>query len=86
MILLRLLNLMFLLGLVICLAGAMAGLVVFAPFVGGAWLLTLLAIVGSEPDPHQPGSRPEPQPAVKSLRLAEKATRPLRGQADRSPA
>jgi hypothetical protein len=44
MLLLRLLNLMCLLGLVICLAGAMAGLIVFAPFAGGAWLLTLLAI------------------------------------------
>ena len=51
MFLLRLLNLLFLLGLVACLDGAMTGLVVFAPFVGGAWLLTLLATVGSEPGP-----------------------------------
>jgi hypothetical protein len=50
MILLRLLNLLLLLGLVVCLAGAMAGLIVFAPFVGGAWVLTLIAIVGSDPD------------------------------------
>ena len=49
MVLLRLLNLMFLLGLVACLAGAMAGLIVFAPFVGGAWFLTLIAITGSQP-------------------------------------
>jgi hypothetical protein len=47
MILLRILNLVLLLGLVVCLAGAMAGLIVFAPFVGGAWLLTLLATTGS---------------------------------------
>jgi hypothetical protein len=46
MFLLRLLNLLFLLGLVACLAGAMAGLIVFAPFVGGAWFLTLPAIAG----------------------------------------
>jgi hypothetical protein len=49
MVLLRLLNLMFLLGLVTCLAGAMAGLIVFAPFVGGAWFLTSIAISGCEP-------------------------------------
>lgn len=49
MVLLRLLNLLFLLGLVACLAGAMAGLIVFAPFVGGAWFFTLISIAGSEP-------------------------------------
>jgi hypothetical protein len=59
MILLRVLNLMFLLGLVARLAGAMAGLILFAPFVGGAWLLTLLAIVGS--DPKSAAARPRTQ-------------------------
>ena len=49
MILLRVVNLLFLLTLLGCLAGAMAGLIVFAPFVGGAWFLTLLAIAGNEP-------------------------------------
>jgi hypothetical protein len=49
MILLRVLNLLFLLVLVGCLAGAMAGLIVFAPFAAGAWLFSLLATVGSEP-------------------------------------
>ena len=44
MLLLRLLNLILLVSLVGCLAGAMAGMIVFAPFVGGAWFLTLLAI------------------------------------------
>jgi hypothetical protein len=57
MILLRLLNLLLLLGLVVCLAGAMAGLIVLAPFVGGAWLLTLIAIVGSDPDSRAPEPR-----------------------------
>ncbi len=56
MILLRVLNLI-LLGLVACLAGAMAGLILFAPFVGGAWLLTLARdrrirsrFAGTQPD------------------------------------
>ena len=61
MVILRLLNLMFLLGLVACLAGAMAGLIVFAPFVGGAWVLTLLAIVGSEPTSPTPSRPPHPR-------------------------
>ena len=64
MIVLRVLNLMFLLGLVVCLAGAMAGLIVFAPFVGGAWLLTLIAIVGLEPDSPTARTRFEPQAAM----------------------
>ena len=54
MILLRLFNLVFLLGLVACFAGALAGLIVFAPFVGVAWLLTLLAIAGFEPNSPAP--------------------------------
>src|SRR3954447_6800546 len=72
MILLRMLNLMFLLGLIACLAGAMAGLIVFAPFVGGAWFLTLLAIIGSEsssPAP-QPRAQPEREAAIASTRPA----------------
>ena len=83
MILLRVLNLMFLLGLVACLAGAMTGLIVFAPFVGGAWFLTLLAIVGSQPDSPAPrsGTQLEPRPATASHRLAAPAARsvPARG-------
>jgi hypothetical protein len=61
MVLLRLLNLMFLLGLVACLAGAMAGLIVLAPFVGGAWFLTLLAIVVSEPNSPAPSGALHPR-------------------------
>jgi hypothetical protein len=57
MFLLRILNPILLLSFVGCLAGAMAGLIVFAPFVGGAWLLTIIAIVGSEPTSPTP-SRP----------------------------
>jgi hypothetical protein len=45
---LRVLNLLLLLSLVGCIAGALAGLIVFAPFVGGAWLLTLVAIARFE--------------------------------------
>jgi len=87
MILLRVLNLMFLLGLVACLAGAMAGLILFAPFVGGAWLLTLLAIVGSEPKTAaaRPRTQLELEPAIQSKTLAAPATRSLPARAGRVP-
>ena len=86
MILLRLFNLMFILGLVACLAGAMAGLIVFAPFVGGAWLLTLLAIAGSEPNSpaSKPGTRLEPEHGIESRRLGDPAARSV--PASRVPA
>jgi len=63
MIFLRLLNLFLLLSLVGCLAGAMAGLIVFAPFVGGAWFLTLIAITGSDGGPTQAARRRQVMPA-----------------------
>jgi hypothetical protein len=88
MILLRVVNLMFLLGLVACLAGAMAGLIVFAPFVGGAWFLTLLAITGAEPHSLAPNPRTqhEPEPAIESRRLGHRAARPAPARAGRAPA
>src|SRR3954453_7525170 len=69
MILLRMLNLILLLGLVACLAGAMAGLIVFAPFFGGGWFLTLVGILGSE------SGSPAPQPRTRPERVA--ATEPV---------
>jgi hypothetical protein len=83
MILLRFVNLMFLLGLVACLAGAMAGLIVFAPFVGGAWFLTLLAITGTEPSSRAPRPRAqsEPDPVIESRRHGNSAARPAPARA-----
>jgi hypothetical protein len=77
MVLLRLRNLMFLLSLVGCLAGTMAGLIVFAPLVGGAWFLTLLATVGSEPSPPAPRTRLRPHRARDSSRHTNPAVRPV---------
>ena len=45
---LRIANIILLLALVACLAGALAGLIIFAPFVGGAWLLNLVALTSYE--------------------------------------
>jgi len=66
--LLRILNLILLVSLVGCLAGAMAGLIVFAPFVGGAWFLTLISIAGFEGSP--------PKPAPKARFDSQRATEP----------
>jgi hypothetical protein len=48
--LLRIANVVLLLALLGSLAGAMAGLIVLAPFVAGAWLLNLTALLGYEED------------------------------------
>jgi|tagenome__1003787_1003787.scaffolds.fasta_scaffold20778986_1 hypothetical protein len=70
MILLRLLNLVFLLGLVVCIAAAMSGLILLAPLMAGGWLLTLFAIVGSEPEPRTPKTQPSPETAGASQNTA----------------
>ena len=46
--LLRLVNVVLLLSLVACIAGALAGLIVFVPFLAGAWFLNAMALVGFE--------------------------------------
>jgi hypothetical protein len=82
MFLLRFLNLILLLSFVGCLAGAMAGLIVFAPFVGGAWFLTLIAIMGSDGNAPKPatGAQRDPQRATEPVRLVDSAmrSRPVR--------
>lgn len=46
--LLRIANILLIIGMIVCCAGALAGLIVLLPFVAGAWLLNLLALVGYE--------------------------------------
>jgi len=45
---LRTANIVLLLALVGCFAGALAGLIILAPFVAGAWLLNLVALLSYE--------------------------------------
>ncbi len=81
--LLRIANVVLLLALLGGLAGAMAGLIVVAPFVGGAWLLNLMALVGYEEDARPgwierghapvPGHGPEAVRAVPEFTRAESA-------------
>jgi hypothetical protein len=49
----RITNIFLLLAMVGCIAGALAGLIVLLPFVGGAWFLNLIALVS-----YQEHSRP----------------------------
>jgi hypothetical protein len=44
--LLRIANILLIIGMIACCAGALAGLIVLLPFVAGAWVLNLLALVG----------------------------------------
>ncbi len=48
--LLRLVNVILLVSLVVSILGAMAGLILFAPFLAGAWVLNAFALVGYEED------------------------------------
>ena len=53
----------------------MAGLIVFAPFVAGAWFLRLIAIAGSDGN--------APKPVARAQREPQRATEP--GQPVDSP-
>jgi hypothetical protein len=46
--LLRIANVFLLVGIIICCAGALAGLIVFLPFVAGGWALNLVGLLGYE--------------------------------------
>jgi hypothetical protein len=77
--LLRIANVVLLLALFGCLAGAMAGLIVVAPFVGGAWLLNLMALVGYEEDARpgwiERGHAPAPGHSPEAVRAVPEFTR-----------
>jgi uncharacterized SAM-binding protein YcdF (DUF218 family) len=70
--LLRLANVLLLLSLVGCLAGALAGLAVFVPFVAGAWALNLMALAAYEERGPAPVAEPVPVPG-RSRELDEAA-------------
>lgn len=46
--LLRLANVILLISIVGCIAGALAGLIVFVPFLAGAWVINAIALAGYE--------------------------------------
>jgi len=46
--LLRLANVVLLISIVGCIAGALAGLIVFVPFLAGAWVINAIALAGYE--------------------------------------
>jgi hypothetical protein len=48
--LLRLANVVLLVSIVGCILGALAGLIVFVPFLAGAWALNLVALLAYERD------------------------------------
>lgn len=48
LLVLRIINVVLLLALVTCIAGAIAGLIILAPFVAGAWFLNLMALLACE--------------------------------------
>jgi uncharacterized SAM-binding protein YcdF (DUF218 family) len=70
-LLLGIANVFLLLGMLVCCAAAMAGLVVFLPFVAGAWALNLAGLLSEEEAP-----RTKQSPAA---RAAEPNSVPVSG-------
>jgi hypothetical protein len=48
LMLLRFMNVLLILAMIGCVAGALAGLIVLLPVVAGAWALNLVALLGFE--------------------------------------
>jgi hypothetical protein len=80
LLVLRKLNIVLLVSLVASIAGAIAGLIILAPFIAGAWFLNLMAILGYErlePAPATAASEPVPamdDPVVDVTRTPEYVT------------
>jgi len=59
-------NILLIVAMITCCAGALAGLIVLFPFAAGAWALNLVGLLGFEEAAHSEGSRraaPQPVPS-----------------------
>lgn len=64
-------NIFLIVAMIACIAGALAGLIVFFPFVAGAWALNLVALLGYEEAARTVRSE-RPRPAAVEAAPAEK--------------
>lgn len=69
--LLRVANVVLLVSIVGCILGTLAGLIVFVPFLGGAWVLNAMALAGYEDE-----ARPGWIERLHSQQVAEPADQP----------
>ena len=69
---LKLANIFLIVAMIACCAGALAGLIVFLPFVAGAWALNLVALLGGEEAARTGGAEP-PRPAAASAPADKRA-------------
>jgi hypothetical protein len=76
-------NVALILGMIGCMAGALAGLIVLLPFVAGAWVLNLTALVAYENN-REPDAAPG-RPETVRAESEPQASRPeLRGKVVRA--
>jgi hypothetical protein len=54
----RINNILLIIAMITCCAGALAGLIVLLPFAAGAWALNLVGLLGFEEAARSGGSRP----------------------------
>lgn len=54
-------NIVLIIAMIACCAGALAGLIVFLPFVAGAWALNLVGLLAAE---RAATEQPRPRPAA----------------------
>jgi len=64
----RINNILLILGMIACCAGALAGLIVLLPFVAGAWALNLVGLLSFEEGAHTETRRIAVEPAPATAR------------------
>ena len=64
----RINNILLILGMIGCCAGALAGLIVLLPFVAGAWALNLVGLLSFEEGARTETRRPAVEPAPAEAR------------------
>ena len=74
----RINNILLIIAMITCCAGALAGLIVLFPFAAGAWALNLVGLLGFEEGAHSEGLRraaPEPVPELEPAPVTSRESR-----------
>ena len=75
----RINNILLIIAMVVCCAGALAGLIVLFPFAAGAWALNLVGLLGPEEGARSEGPRPATAEAARADERAPVTARESRG-------
>jgi len=75
----RINNILLIVAMIVCCAGALAGLIVLLPFAAGAWALNLVGLLGFEEAARSGGSRPAAPEPVSAHEQVPVTSRESRG-------